>query len=86
MAVATAWTRRDHLGKHRVVTKKITYDAGDTSIAINTGLKIIYAFDCSVPSVTLVPYDFATVDGGTITLTVTDPGAAAYIFMTAYGV
>jgi hypothetical protein len=85
MAVATAWTRRDVLRKHRVVTKKMTYDNGDISIVVNTGLKIIYGYDVSVPSLTTVPYDFATVSGGTITLTIADPLGPAYIFVTAYG-
>ena len=86
MAVATAWTRRDVLRKNRVVMKKFTYGNGDTSITCATGLKIIHHYDISPPSVTLKPVDFATVAGGTITITVTDPLAACYLFVTAYGI
>jgi phosphoribosylformylglycinamidine (FGAM) synthase-like enzyme len=86
MAVATAWTRRDVLRKNRVVTKKMTYDNGDTSITVATGLKIIYAYDVSVLAVTAKAVDYATVAGGTITITVADPLAPDYLFVTAYGI
>ena len=86
MAVATAWTRRDVLRKNRVVMKKMTYAAGDTSITCATGLKIIYHYDISPPSLTAKPWDYATVAGGTITITVTNPLAACYLFVTAYGI
>ena len=86
MAVATAWTRRDVLRKNRVVTKKMTYDNGDTSITVATGLKIIYAYDVSAPAVTAKAVDYATVAGGTITITVADPLAPDYLYVTAYGI
>jgi hypothetical protein len=66
--------------------KKMTYDNGDTSITVATGLKIIYHYDISPPSLTTVPVDFATVAGGTITITIADPLAPAYLFVTAYGI
>jgi hypothetical protein len=66
--------------------KKFTYAAGDTSITCDTGLKIIHHYDISPPSVTGVPVDFAAVAGGVITITVANPGAACYLFVTAYGI
>lgn len=86
MAVGTAWTRRDVTNKHRVVLKKMTYDNGDTSIVVNTGLKIIYSYDVSPPAVTGKAVDYGEVAGGTITLTVADPLAPDYLFVRAFGV
>jgi hypothetical protein len=86
MAVATAWTRRDILRKTRAVIKKMTYDNGDTSIVVNTGLKKIYSFIVSPTSVTAKKVNCATVAGGTITITVADPLAACYLFVKAYGI
>jgi hypothetical protein len=86
LAVATAWTRRDVLRKHRVVTKKMTYDNGDTSIPVNTGLKRIYSFEVSPTSVTGKKVDYATVAGGTITVVAADPLAPCYLTVTAYGI
>jgi hypothetical protein len=85
MAVATAWTRRDVLRKHRVVIKKMTYAGGDTSITVNTGLKKIYSYEVSPTSVTGKAVDYATVSAGTITVHVADPLAACYLFVTAEG-
>jgi phosphoribosylformylglycinamidine (FGAM) synthase-like enzyme len=86
MAVATAWTRRDVLRKTRVVSKKMTYDNGDTSIVVNTGLKRIFSFDVSPTSVTAKKVNCATVAGGVITVTVADPLAACYLVCNAYGI
>jgi hypothetical protein len=86
MAVATAWKRKDLLRKHRVVMMKMTYGNGDTSVTVNTGLKIIYSYSISPTSVTTKSVDYATVSGGTITVAVTDPLAACYFFVTAIGI
>jgi hypothetical protein len=86
MTVATAWTRRDVLNKHRVVLKKMTYGNGDTSIVVSTGLKQIYSYDVSVPAVTAKAVDYGVVSGGTITLTVADPLAPDYITVRAFGI
>lgn len=86
MTVATAWTRRDVTNKHRVVLKKMTYGNGDTSIVVNTGLKIIYSYDVSPPAVTAKAVDYGVVAGGVITLTVADPLGSDYIFVRAFGI
>jgi len=86
MAVATAWTRKDLLRNHRVVMKKFTYDNGDTSITCKTGLKKIYAYTTGPTSIATKYVTRGTVAGGTITLTVTDPLAPAYVFVTAIGI
>jgi hypothetical protein len=86
MAVATAWTRRDVLRKHRVVMKKMTYAGGDTSLTVNTGLKKIYSYDISPTSVTAKAVDYVTVSAGTLTITVANPLAACYLFVTAEGI
>jgi hypothetical protein len=87
MAVATAWTRRTIAGRNtHVVIKKMTYDNGDTSIAVNTGLKRIFSFDVSPTSVTAKKVDYATVAGGVITVVAADPLAPCYLEVTAYGI
>jgi len=86
MAVATAWTRKDLLRRHRVVIKKFTYDNLDTSITCATGLKKIYGYSCSAPSVATKYVTRGVVAGGTITLTVTDPAAPCYLTVTAIGI
>jgi len=86
MAVATAWKRTDYLRKHKIVMMKMTYASGDTSVTVSTGLKIIYSYTISTYSLTTKTILQATVSGGTITVTVTDPGAAAYFFVTAIGI
>jgi len=85
MAVATAWKRNDTLRKHSLVMMKMTYDNGDTSVAADTGLSIIYDYSVSPTSVTAKKVNFAAVSGGTITITVADPLAACYLFVTAEG-
>lgn len=86
MSVATAWKRTDLLRKHRVVMMKMTYDNGDTSVVANTGLKLIYSHHVSPTSVTAKKVDFDAVAGGTITITVADPSAPCYLFVTAWGI
>ena len=86
MTVETAWTRRDVLRKNRVVMKKMTYDNGDTSIVVNTGLKKIYTYDVSPTSVTGKTWDYVAVAGGTLTIAAADPLAPCYLFVTAEGI
>jgi len=86
MAVVTAWKRTDLLRKTRVVMMKMTYASGDTSVVVNTGLKRIFSFNISPTSVTAKKVDFAAVSGGTLTLTVADPLADCYLFVTARGI
>ena len=86
MTVETAWTRRDVLRKNRVVMKKMTYDNGDTSIVVNTGLKKIYTYDVSPTSVTGKTWDYVEVAGGTLTIAAADPLAPCYLFVTAEGI
>jgi len=86
MAVATAWTRRFKLNKTRVVSKKMTYDNGDVSITVNTGLKTIYSYVVSPTSVTAKKVDWASVAGGVITIVPADPLAPCYLTVTAYGI
>lgn len=85
MTVATAWTRRDVLRKHRVVLKKMTYGNGDTSITVSTGLKMIYGYTVSPPAVTAKAVDYATVAGGVITIHMADPLGSDYLFVSAWG-
>lgn len=86
MAVAVAWKKLDYIGRHKYVHMKITYAAGDTTLTCKTGLKIIYGALVSPTSVTTVPVTKIAVSGGTVTITATDPGAACYLYLTAYGV
>jgi hypothetical protein len=85
MTVATAWTRRDKLHTVKVVLKKMTYDNGDTSIAVNTGLSKIFSYDVSTPAVTAKAVDYATIAGGTITIHVANPLAPDYLYVRAFG-
>ena len=86
MAVATAWRREDTLRQNKLVMMKMTYDTGDTSVVCATGLKKIHNYAISPTSVTAKKVDFATVAGGTITITVANPLAACYLYVTAEGV
>lgn len=86
MAVTTTWKRIDRLRTHRVVLMKMTYGNGDTTVTVATGLKIIYSYSVSPTSVATKTVTDGDVSGGTITLTVTDPLGAAYLFVTAIGI
>lgn len=72
-------------GKYRHVMLKYTYGNGDTTVTVVTGLKIIYSHSESTPSVNAKTITGAAVAGGTITLTVTDPLGACYLFVDAWG-
>ena len=85
MAVAVAWKKHNVVGKYRQILMKVTYGNGDTSVAVNTGLKLILAYSHSEASVNTKVITGAAVSGGTITFTVTDPLAAAYIYVDAIG-
>ncbi len=79
------WKKRDVCGKYRVIHCKMTYGNGDTSVVVATGLKNIVSYSVSPTSVTTKAWNFATVSGGTITITVADPLAGCYLFVTAFG-
>jgi len=85
MAPTLTWKRHNFAGKYKQIVMKYSYLAGDTTITAATGLKNIVAYSVSSTSVTAVPVDYATVSGGTITIHVTNPGAACYLFVTAWG-
>ena len=65
---------------------KLPLISGDTTAVIQTGLKKIYSYSFSLPSVTAKALNFSTVSGGTISATFTDPAATAYLFVTAIGI
>jgi len=85
MAPALAWKRHNFAGKYKQIVMKYTYTTGDTTVTAATGLKNIVAYSISPTSVTAKAVDFATVAGGTITITVANPLAACYLFVTAWG-
>jgi len=85
MAVVLTWKRHNFAGKYKQIVMKYTYGNGDTTVTAATGLKNIVAYALSPTSVTAKAVDFATVAGGTITITVADPLAACYLFVTAWG-
>ena len=85
MAVVNAWKKLNYAGKYKQVLMKMTYAAGDVSVPCYTGLRKISTVTVSPTSVTAVPVTRMVVAGGTVTLTVTNPGAACYLFLTADG-
>jgi hypothetical protein len=86
MAVVKTWQRTDYVGRYKKVMARYDYTTGDTAITWVTGLKKIYAWANSPTSVTAKALDFATVAGGTITITATNPLAACYVYVTAWGI
>jgi hypothetical protein len=86
LTVALASKKTGRVPGLRIVCLKYTYGNGDTSIVAQTGLKIVYSWAISAASVTTKLVDIGTVAGGAITLTVADPLADAYIYVTAYGI
>jgi hypothetical protein len=86
MTVATAWKRQTATRGYRGVFIKMTYGNADTSVVVNTGLKKIYSYSVSPTSVATKTVTAGAVSGGTITLTVTDPLAACYLTVTAWGI
>jgi len=85
MAVVTTWKKLNFTGKYKQVLLKMTYGNGDTTVTVATGLNKIISHSESATSVAGKTVTRAVVSGGTITLTVTDPLAACYLFVTALG-
>ena len=86
MAQTLIYKKVNYAGKYKQVLLKYTLASGDTTITAATGLKIIYAWFISAPSVAAKYVTTGTVSGGTITITVTDPLAAEYFYVTAFGI
>lgn len=86
MTVKIAWKRRDFLRNHKIVAIRATYGNGDTTVAVYTGLKIVYGATHSIGSVAGKPITQCVVTGGTVTLTATDPQADAYVDIIAIGI
>lgn len=85
MAVVTTWKKTNYVGKYKQVLMKMTYGNGDTTVTCNTGLNKIISYTVSATSVATKTVTDGDVSAGTITLTVTDPLAACYLFVTAWG-
>ena len=58
----------------------------DTTVTVNTGLKIVYGYCVSPTGVTAKIVDYGTVSGGVITLHCTAPGVSADLYVTAFGI
>jgi glycerol-3-phosphate dehydrogenase len=87
MTVATAWKKIDFDGRLKRVTLKKTYASGDTTVTCATGLRNLFGYTVSQGSSVATKYvTRGTVASGTVTLTVTDPLAACYLTLTAWGV
>ncbi len=84
--VTYAWRRRDYLRTHRIVMLKMSLIATDTTVTVNTGLKIVYGYSVSPTGVTGKIVDYGTVAGGVITLYCTAPGVSADLYVTAFGI
>jgi hypothetical protein len=85
MAVVVTYRKMNVVGKYRQQLIRVDYAAGDTALTVATGFSKIHAYSVSPTSVTAVPLDFATVSGGTISITANNPGAACYIFLDVIG-
>ena len=85
MAVVITYNKPNVVGKYKQRLIRVDYAGGDTSLAVPTKMKLIESYGISLTSVTAKPVDYATVSGGTITITVTDPLAACYLYVTAIG-
>ena len=85
MATALAWKRINYSGIYRHVILKYTYTAnGD--ITVQTGLRQIFSYSVSRPSVANGAVTLGTVSGGVITITTGNPAGACYIFVDAWGI
>jgi len=86
MAVSISWVLTDYIGGRTVMKKiKMVYDSGDTSLTVPTGLHTIDSVEVSPCSVNTKYPTGQTVAGGTVTVAVTNPAGAAYLFVTAFG-
>ena len=86
MAVVKTYQRIDYVGRYKKVMARYDYDNLDTTLTWVTGLKKVYAWAASATSVTAVPVDYGVVADGTITVTVTNPAAPCYVYLTAWGI
>jgi len=86
MAVTCNWVRRDTFRKHKIAMAKFTYAALDTTITWDTGLNKVYSYDTSPPSVAGKYVTDIVEAAGVLTITVTNPAAGAYLFVTAEGI
>jgi hypothetical protein len=85
LAVVITYRKYNVVGRYRQRLIRVDYGNLDTSLVVDTGFSKIHAYTVSAPSVTTKAVDIGTVAGGTITLTVTDPAAACYIYIDAIG-
>lgn len=86
MTVTQTWKRTSKQMGMRVQHFKFSYVSGDTSITCTTDCKIIYSYAISPTSVSAKYVTLATVSGNVITITVTDPVANCYLFVTVWGI
>ncbi len=68
-----------------MVLMKMQLIAGDDTVTVKTGLKLIYSYSISPPAITAKPVDYATVSGGTITIYTTNPAASMDLYVSAIG-
>ena len=85
MAVVITHNRPNVVGKYKQRLIRVDYGNGDTALTVVTGLKIIYSHTISATSVTAKGLDHTTISGGTLTVNVTDPLAACYLYINAIG-
>jgi len=85
MAVVITHNRPNVVGKYKQRLIRVDYATGDTALTVDTRLKLIVSYTISPTSVTAVPVDFATVAGGVISITVTNPLADCYLYVNAIG-
>jgi len=85
MAVVITHNRPNVVGKYKQRLIRVDYATGDTALTVDTRLKLIVSYTISPTSVTAKPVDFATVAGGVISVTVTNPLADCYLYINAIG-
>ena len=85
MAVVVTYRKMNVVGKYRQQLIRVDYGAADTALTVATGFSKIHAYSISSTSVTAVPVDFATVAGGTISITANAPGVACYLYLDVIG-
>jgi hypothetical protein len=85
MVVSLTSRRVDTYRQNSIVMIRMDYEDNDTTVTVPTGLRKIRSFDVSPTSVADKYVTTSAVSGGTITLTVTDSGAACYLYVTAHG-
>jgi hypothetical protein len=85
MAVVITYNKPNVVGKYKQRLIRVDYGNGDTSLTVDTKMKLIESYTISLTSVTAKPVDYATVAGGVITIAVNDPLAACYLYVNAIG-